>query len=524
MDMTPKPKRPRAKQAKPIFDGAEWNFDILKCAYDEIEKIAQRDLKLDIYPNQIEVITSEQMLDAYTSIGMPLMYRHWSFGKQFAHESIGYKRGMRSLAYELVINSNPCISYVMEENSATMQTLVMAHAAFGHNHFFKNNYLFRQWTNADTILDYLAFAKEYVKACEESHGVEAVEIIIDAAHALMRQGVSRQPKIPVSSKSARVEQRRKRRKAHEEATYDDLWRTLPKPGLRGAERENITPLNVPETEGLGLPEENVLYFLEKHAPRLKDWQRELIRIVRVLAQYFYPQRQTKMMNEGCATFIHYEILNRLYERGLLTEGSLLEALHLHSAVVMQPGFDDKRFNGINPYALGFAMMRDIQRICENPTDEDMDWFPDFAGNGDAMGTLKAAWADYRDESFILQFLSPAVIRDFRLFALHDESDEPEVEVTAIHNDAGYRDVRRTLARFYDASVQDPDIRITDADLSGTRRLTLTHYVRDGRLLTKQDCDRTLQHLAQLWGHRVKLLEVDGTSGKSLRELEALPLP
>jgi spore cortex formation protein SpoVR/YcgB (stage V sporulation) len=191
---------------------------------------------------------------------------------------------------------------------------------------------------------------------------------------------------------------------------------------------------------------------------------------------------------------------------------------------MQPGFDDKRFSGMNPYALGFAMMRDIQRICEQPTEEDKDWFPEFAGNGDAMGTLKQAWADYRDESFILQFLSPTVMRDFRLFSLHDDSDEPEVEVTAIHNETGYRTLRRTLARHYDASVGDPDIRITDADLSGTRRLTLAHIVRDGRLLGKQDCDRTMQHLAQLWGHRVKLLEIDGVSGKTLRELEALPLP
>ncbi len=519
MDTTPKLKK---RKAKPIFDGAEWNFDTLKAVFEQVEKVALRDLKLDVYPNQIEVITAEQMLDAYTSTGMPLMYRHWSFGKHFAQESMSYRRGMRSLAYELVINSNPCISYVMEENSATMQTLVIAHAAFGHNHFFKNNYLFRQWTNADSILDYLAFAKEYVKECEERHGVEAVETILDAAHALMRQGISRHPKVPVSSRPADIARRKKRRKAHEEATYDDLWRTVPKRPVLAADAELAA--NAAEGEGLGLPEENVLYFLEKHAPRLKDWQRELIRIVRILGQYFYPQRQTKLMNEGCATFVHYEIMNRMYERGLLTEGSMLEALHLHSSVVMQPSFDDQRYGGINPYALGFAMMRDIKRICEEPTAEDKDWFPDFAGNGDAIGTLKAGWADYRDESFILQFLSPTVIRDMRFFALHDESDEPEVEVTAIHNEMGYRDIRRRLARHYDASVQDPDIRITDADLSGTRRLTLTHNVRDGRLLGKQECDRTLQHLAQLWGHRVKLLEVDAGTGKTLRELEALPLP
>ncbi len=362
MDTMPKARK-RNSKAKPLFEGAEWNFDLLQTVYEQVEKVALRDLKLDVYPNQIEIITAEQMLDAYTSTGMPLMYRHWSFGKHFAQEQMSYRRGMRSLAYELVVNSNPCINYLMEENSITTQTLVIAHAAFGHNHFFKNNYLFRQWTNADTILDYLAFAKDYVKECEERHGVEDVETILDAAHALMRQGISRYPKIPVSSKSMRVAQRKKSRKAHEEATYDDIYRTVPKRPITMLEQETSAAADAMEEQGLGLPEENVLYFLEKHAPRLKDWQRELIRIIRILGQYFYPQRQTKMMNEGCATFVHYEILNRMYERGLLTEGSMLEALHLHSSVVMQPGFDDQRYGGMNPYALGFAMMRDIKRVC-----------------------------------------------------------------------------------------------------------------------------------------------------------------
>ena len=86
--------------------------------------------------------------------------------------------------------------------------------------------------------------------------------------------------------------------------------------------------------------------------------------MRLLSQYFYPQRQTKMMNEGCATFVHYEIMNRLYERGQLTDGTMLEFLHSHSSVIFQPTFNDRRFCGLNPYALGFAMMNDIQRICD----------------------------------------------------------------------------------------------------------------------------------------------------------------
>ena len=134
------------------------------------------------------------MLDAYSSIGMPLFYKHWSFGKHFARNEALYRAGMQGLAYEIVINSNPCISYIMEENTATMQTLVIAHAAFGHNHFFKNNYLFRQWTDADGILDYLEFARGYIANCEERYGEAAVERLLDAAHALMSHGVHRYPR------------------------------------------------------------------------------------------------------------------------------------------------------------------------------------------------------------------------------------------------------------------------------------------------------------------------------------------
>jgi stage V sporulation protein R len=150
---------------KLLFEGADWDFPTLQRIHDACEDIALGELGLDVYPNQIEVITSEQMLDAYSSTGMPLFYRHWSFGKHFAHHEAFYRRGMRDLAYEIVINSSPCISYLMEENTATMQTLVIAHAAFGHNHFFKNNYLFKLWTDAEGILDYLDFAKSYISRC-----------------------------------------------------------------------------------------------------------------------------------------------------------------------------------------------------------------------------------------------------------------------------------------------------------------------------------------------------------------------
>ena len=127
--------------------------------------------------------------------------------------------------------------------------------------------------------------------------------------------------------------------------------------------------------------------------------------MRKISQYFYPQRQTQVMNEGWATFWHYTILHELYDEGLVSDGFIMEFLVSHTSVVAQPGFDSPHYSGINPYALGFAMMQDIRRICEEPTDEDKEWFPDFAGK-DWLETLHYAMKNYRDESFVLQFLSP----------------------------------------------------------------------------------------------------------------------
>ncbi|WP_411034133.1 SpoVR family protein [Shinella sp. BYT-45] len=498
-----------------LFDGSEWNFSTLSRTYDAIEAIAVEEMGLDVYPNQIEIISSEQMLDAYSSIGMPLMYQHWSFGKRFVFESHLYRKGWRGLAYELVINSNPCITYLMEENTMPMQALVTAHAAFGHNHFFKNNYLFRQWTDAGAILGYMDFAKKYVAKCEERHGVAAVEEILDAAHALMDQGVFHYRRPPRLS-SEKVRERARERLEYEEQTYSDLWRTLPasggSSGIEEAEREALE-----RKKALNLPEENLLYFLEKNSLILEPWQREILRIVRVIAQYFYPQGQTKVMNEGCATFVHYTIINRLFDQGRISEGAMLELLSSHANVVFQPGFDDPRFSGINPYALGFAMMQDIERICTAPTSEDRDWFPLIAGNGDWRGTLIDAWENHRDESFILQYLCPALIRRFRLFHLTDCATDRFCEVASIHDERGYSAVRAALARIYDPGVNRPDIQVVDVDLLGDRQLRLKHTVKNGILLEEANRDATLAHIGRLWGYGVSLAGVDAATGEVLYE-------
>jgi len=507
--MTAMLEQPGGGSSTYLSTGAEWSFELLQRYDVALHDIAINEFKLDIYPNQIEIIASEQMLDAYASLGLPIGYPHWSYGKEFIRNEQLYRTGARGLAYEIVINSNPCIAYLMEENSMAMQALVIAHACYGHNSFFKGNYLFRQWTNADAIIDYMVFARQYVMQCEERYGAAAVEAMLDSCHALMSHAVDRyRHPTPLSADAERARQRDREEYAFRQ--FDDLWRTVPVKQTDGSQRAAANAQYPPE------PQENLLYFVEKHAPKLEPWQREIVRIVRKTAQYFYPQGLTKVMNEGWATFWHYTLLNRLFDKGLVDAGFTLEWLSSHTNVVTQRGYDQRGYGGINPYALGYAMMTDIRRMCENPTDEDREWFPDIAG-GDWITVMDAAMRNYKDESFIGQFLSPKVMRDFHLFAIADHEDDEQLTVDAIHNPEGYRRLRRLLAQQYNRDSQVPDIQIVRYDHRGDRSLTLRHRRHRGRPLDG-DADQVLKHLSRLWGFTVRL-QVTDEAGKMVRENE-----
>ncbi len=476
--------------------GSDWSFDLIATYFEAITQVA-RDYRLDTYPVQLEMISAEQMLDAYASVGMPVNYRHWSFGKQFIASEKNYRRGHMGLAYEIVINADPCIAYLMEENTLPMQALVIAHACFGHNSFFKGNYLFRMWTDASSIVDYLVYAKGYIAECEERHGVDAVEEILDACHALMNYGVDRYRR-PQKISLAQEQARRKEREAYLQQQVNDVWRTLPPAPGKLAHKP---PRRFPDE-----PQENLLYFIEKNAPLLEPWQREVVRIVRKIAQYFYPQRQTQVMNEGWATFWHYTLLNTLYEQGRLADGFMMECLASHTNVVFQPAVNDPRYAGINPYALGFAMFTDLRRICEQPTDEDREWFPDIAGSP-WRDTLDHAMRNFKDESFIGQYLSPHLMRELRLFSILDDASRSELEVSAIHDAAGYRRLRESLARQFDLSFREPGIQVWNVNLRGDRSLTLRHARQNDRPL-QASAEEVVKHVARLWGFRVRLESVD----------------
>jgi stage V sporulation protein R len=481
------------------FTGTEWTLDDLLAIEQICARHAER-YELDTFPNQLEVITSEQMLDSYVSSGLPVNYGHWSFGKHFLIESGKYRSGQNALAYEIVINTNPCIAFLKEDNSLAMQALVIPHACFGHNSFSKGNYLFKQWTQPDAVLDYMLFARNYVAECEERFGFDRVERTLDALHALRDQGLDKykRPR-KLDTRKERAEQAKRLSTAQENMRQGEYFSVTPH-AVKAASSEVKFPAS---------PEENLLYFLEKHAPNLEPWQRELARIVRKIAQYFYPQRQTQVMNEGWATFWHHRIIYDMYEAGQIDQGILLECLHSHTNVVRQP-----EYTRLNPYALGFAAWNEIKRVCEKPTAEDREFLPDIAGT-DWLQTFHDIMQNYRDESFLLQFLTPKLVRDFRLMNIQTREglDHWMVEDTA--GAEGFKSIRSQLAAQYRLESVMPEISVVRYARDTDRKLTLQFHCYNGRSLVEEDTKQALKQLRQLWGFEVQLEAVD-QSGAVLR--------
>jgi len=475
-----------------MLSGSEWTLDDLLNIEQICASHAER-YGLDTFPNQLEVITSEQMLDSYVSSGLPVNYGHWSFGKHYLIESGKYRSGANALAYEIVINTNPCIAFLMEGNSLAMQALVIPHACFGHNSFSKGNYLFKQWTQPDAVLDYMLFARNYIADCEEHFGLDRVEQTLDALHALRDQGLDKykRPR-KLDTRKERAEQAKRLAVAQENMRQGENYSVVPH-AAKAEAAAAVFPAS---------PEENVLYFLEKHAPKLEPWQRELARIVRKIAQYFYPQRQTQVMNEGWATFWHHRLINDMYDAKQIAQGILLECLHSHTNVIRQ-----HEYSRMNPYALGFAAWHEIKRVCEAPTAEDREYLPDVAGK-DWLETFHDIMQNYRDESFLLQFLTPKLVREFRMMNIQTDEGLDHWNVNNTASGEGFRAIRSQLAANYRLESMMPEISVVRYGRDTDRKLVLQHQVYNGRTLDESETEQTLKHLRALWGFEVALEAVD----------------
>ena len=518
-----------------------WSDQIIADVLEAMEDIAVNDLGLSVFTNQVTIVPDIGMLDAYANHGMPHMYPHWSFGKRWKQMELDLKNGDMGLAYELVVPTDPCISWNMASNGMGTMALVIAHAAFGHNHVFKNNYLFKKWTHSSTLADYCRYARDAILEFEKQYGVEEVEETLDAAHALsMPCGVFFHGEPPPFDLKEEKKRLAARMRAVEANIDPELIDTVP--GLA----DKLGKIPELGKDGPQLPEENILYFLERYSPRLPMWKREVIRIVRTITQQTaFPSAQTKTLNEGAAVFVHNYIINKLYQQGRLDEGTMIGLAKMNSGVLYQPDTRDfvtkdgemtKMVGRFNPYALGFGICKEIVRIAgfdrtdaalftgliddAGPSAEDKRWFK-FAGQGDWRGLLRDAWANYRDDSFIEQFLSPRMMREWKLFALREDLEEGVYVVTdTTHertmDETGYEAIRHRLAGAHAWNAYFPDVAVTAVDLLEDRHLTLRYTPRQGMDLEEENAYETCKYVALLWGYKV---EVVGNDGDTLFEVD-----
>jgi stage V sporulation protein R len=440
-----------------------WTIDDLQ-AWDERIQAVSADFGLDWFDQQFTLCDHVEMLGAMAYSGMPAHYPHWSYGKAFEKQKTLYDYGVSGLPYEMVINSNPSIGYLMSENTLCLQILTIAHV-YGHNDFFKNNFTFRHTRPDDRLARVKLNAERVRKYIEDpSIGIDAVEEVLDAAHAL-----SLQCRRNASVRKLSPEEQRQRA-AERAAPPADPFAAIHKPVEPAEPALDKIPLE---------PEEDLLLMIRDHNPQLADWQRDLLTIVHEDAQYFIPQIETKIINEGWATFCHRETLNAL---------GLPAALHLEFLVrhnqVIRPIPGD-----INPYHVGLKIWDSLAERLRAEHDEKT-----------AREKLLAIRETERDASFLRRFLTEELIRELDLFEYVPKGNK--LVISKVADEEGWRQVKDVLIRNVGMGAI-PVIRVHDIDFGGARVLYLEQD-HDGRDLNLHHAEHTLRHLYTLWGREVVL--------------------
>lgn len=428
---------------------------------------------LACFPQEFELCDHTQMLGYMAYSGMPAHYPHWSYGKSYEKLKTLYDYGVSGLPYEMVINSNPSIAYLMRENSLCLQIMTIAHV-YAHNDFFRNNFTFRETRPELRIGDVKARAdrvRGYVE--DPSIGVAAVERVVDSAH-----GLSMQCRRNMAIRKLDDEERQQRAIEAAEPAPDPYHRIHKRKEYVEPELHKV-PLE---------PEEDILLFIRDHNTRLAEWEKDLLTIVHEEAQYFIPQIETKIINEGWATFWHREILNSLE----LPQELHIEFLVRHNQVVRpSPG-------EINPYHIGLKIWDDLKRRRDDPTAEEIEKYGTPDKNGGDM--LFAVREVDRDTSFLRRFLTEELMREMDLYEYEPYGDD--LVVRKVSDEENWRAVKETMLQNVGTGSL-PVIRIEDADFNSVRSLYLKH-AHDGRDLQLEAAEKTLGYLHNLWGRDVLL--------------------
>tara|TARA_Y100000310_G_scaffold188615_1_gene188571 strand:- start:2204 stop:3511 length:1308 start_codon:yes stop_codon:yes gene_type:complete len=429
---------------------SNWVVSDLQRWDDKICRVAE-DFGLDWFPIDYEIIDYQEMLGAMAYTGIPTHYRHWSHGKEYERTHTLYNMGQTGLPYEMIINSNPSIAYLMRENQLYIHILTMAHCV-GHSDFFKQNRMFT-YTNPDNVIDTFKAAAKYVKQLIEdpSIGIDQVERILDAAHAIKYQ-VPRYAGIKYKSGEQWIAS--ERLKQAEDPTY--------KVDLKKFPHE---------------PDYNLLLFIATNSRNLEEWERNLLLIVEENSKYFIPQALTKIMNEGWACTIHQKIINELN----LPDSLHLPFIKLHNQVVRP------HLGTVNPYHLGFELFKKI--IDEKGFDEAL-----------------LIRETHNDITFLRTYLDQEFLMDQNLFSYSFKSTYKSSTIDDIADEIGWEKLRDDLISNVGLN-RAPVVFVME--MTKDHKLTLVHE-HDGRDLEVPYAQKVFNYIKELWGDELVLLtQIEG---------------
>ena len=453
----------------------------LEKATEQIWEIVRR-FGLDPFPVNFELVPASIMYE-FGSYGLPGRFSHWTRGKTYYRMKTEYDYGLSKI-YELVVNTNPSYAFLMEQNSLLQNKLVIAHV-LGHTDFFKNNAYFRH--TPPNMIDKVSVNADRIRKYEFDHGRVEVERFLDAVLAIEEHVDPN-----VHMKRAHGERNEPREKdGTRETAYDDLWR-LERRGheddAEPDERHLAARRRVPAE-----PEKDLLLFLAEHAPGLADWQRDILLIVREEMLYFVPQMQTKIMNEGWASFWHSRILREMD----LTDGEYTEFAQLHSSVL-----SPNRMH-INPYHLGYKMLEDIERRWENPTEEQR---ARGMEPGQGRHKLFEVREEENDVSFLRNYLTKELVEDLDLYIYKKIGDEWVIV------EKNWEKVRDGIVASM-TNFGHPYLTVDDGDFNQNSELLLVHHF-EGQEMDLPYAEKTLEYVHAIWGRPVHLETT--SEGKRIR--------
>lgn len=439
----------------------------LEKSIHEITEIA-KGFGLDFYPMRYEICPPE-ILYTFGAYGMPTRFSHWSFGKQFHRMKLQYDLGLSKI-YELVINSNPCYAFLLHSNSLIQNKLIVAHV-LAHCDFFKNNVRFQN-TKRDMVESMAATAERVLKY-EKQYGIKEVERFLDAVLSIQEHIDPTLLKAQLDWQKDDEEEIPQQRSTD----YDDLWNLdQPSSAYQGGpikKKKTFPPQ----------PEKDILLFIEEHSRELEDWQRDILTMMREEMLYFWPQLETKIMNEGWATYWHQRIVRELD----LTSDETIEFASLNASVV-QPSTTQ-----INPYYLGVKMFEDIEERYNNPTEE-MKRFGVEPGSGrEKIFEVREIESDI---SFMRNYLTKDLVEREDLYLFQKQG--PEYKIV----EKKWEDVRDQLISSR-LNGGFPYLTVDNGDYLRNGELYLRHHY-EGVELDVRYLEKTLPYIYQLWGRDVHL--------------------